>query len=91
MDRQEKPGDRVCVLIGGQQLNAQRPMRGVICMSKQHSHLTRGRAALLVSQDLAEWVSRDGKGSDVIRLCGRKRWVGRPSGPSNVKVMQLVD
>lgn len=87
--------ERVCVLVGRQEF---RPFRRV-CLARDHGHMTGTKAQATVVDDSATWereVWTDGHGREhkrtlpAIRLVGRRRWKGVPSGYPPERVMQLV-
>ena len=93
--------ERVCVVAGKQQW-AQKTSSAGACISRDHMHLSGGKAVDLVEHGSAEWLYEtwtDRKGKEhhralpAIRLLGKKRWKGvlsdRGSG-APMKVMQLV-
>ena len=90
--------DRVCVIVGRQKWQ---PFAGA-CRSREHGHMTGAKAAQMVENGSAAWVSTtwtDVRGKEhkrsepCIELVGRKRWKGVLSGRGSaapMKVMQLV-
>lgn len=62
----------------------EQPCFGAGC---QHAHLTREHVGQLVRDGILKWC---GTGKNVAAYSYARTWKGAPSGPEQIKVMQLV-